>query len=188
MHQAKYTGLVPVAVRYSAHVSRNVVRWNALRHTALFTVCWLCIFTAGAIATAQEDSPRVRGVSVQKISLSGTDQSKATLVLVVSGEKFGGPSRPAAVRLINQQTGTTVSTRVISHTDSKIVVSAEVDVSTPAVTYVPQLSLAGTDVIRPEHLSDFTIEIKREEKPPGRAQPFEITYEVFKSEQYPNLY
>ena len=130
----------------------------------------------------------MRGVSVQKISLSDGDQSKATLVLVISGEKLGRPPRPATVRLINQQTGATVEARVISHADSKIVVTAEVEVSAQAVIFVPQLTLAGTDVIRPEHLSDYTIEIKREEKPTAEAKPFEITHETFKSEQYPNLY
>ncbi len=158
---------------------------KCLRYAAIFAMCWL---TTGAIARAQEDPPRVRGVSVQKISLSDTDQSKATLVLVVSGEKFGSPPRAPALRLINQQTGVTVGARIISQTDSKIVASAELDVGTQAVNYVPQLTLAGRDVIRPEHLSDYMIEIKREEKPPQDAQPFEITYETFKSEQYPNLH
>ena len=166
----------------------KVAVYSHLRHVALFALCCLCTFTTEPIAKAQEATPRVRSVSVQKISLSESDRSKATLILVVSGEKFGNSSRPTTVRLINQATGVTLPARVTSHTDSKIVASADVDVSTQAVTYVPQLTLAGADVIRPEHLSDYTIEIKQEEKPPQTAEPFEITYETFKNEQYPNLY
>ena len=159
-----------------------------MRHTVLVALCLLWTFAVGSVARAQEQNPRVRGVSVQKITLSESDPSKATLVLVISGEKFGGPARPATVRLINQLTGAIVAARIISHTDIKIVATAEVDVNAQAITYVPQLALAGIDVIRPEHLSDYTIEIKREEKADQEPKPFEITYEAFKSAQYPNLF
>lgn len=160
-----------------------------LRCAAIFVAfCLSCLYYASPASAIQNGRPRVRGVSVQKISLSDADPSQAAVVLEISGENFGKPPKPAAVKLINQETGSAIGATIVSHNDSKIVASAQVPVTTKGSKYVLQLSMDGEDVIAPDHLSDYTLEIKKDEKKPAQAAPLEITFETFKSEQYPNLY
>jgi hypothetical protein len=159
------------------------------KYAAMFVAfLLLCQSTALPTFALQSEKPRVRGVSVQKITLSESDPSQASVVLEISGENFGKPPKPAAVKLINQETGLPVSTNIISRSDSKIVASAQVPVGTKASKYVVQLSIDNVDVITPDRLSDYTLEIKKDAKAPAQAAPLEITFETFKSEQYPNLY
>ncbi|MBV8858152.1 MAG: hypothetical protein JOZ02_14570 [Acidobacteria bacterium] len=153
---------------------------------AALSITWLC--PASPSAAPQDDKPRVRGVRVQKILLLPGDPSKASLVIDIDGEKFGKPPAKAAVTLTNQETAESLTAqKIVSHNDAKIVASVDVPVATKATTYVMQLSLDGVNVIPPEQLADYTIEVKKEEKS-NKAKPLDITFETFKSPQYPNLY
>lgn len=159
-----------------------------LKQTASFLIfCFLCLGLPVHTLALQSDQPRVRGISVQKLTIAENDPTQASIVIEISGEKFGKSPQPAAVKLINQDTGATVDATIVSHNDSKIVASAQVPVGAKASKYVFQVSIDNVPVIAPDHLSDYAIEFKREKKD-DHAKPFEITFETFKSEQYPNLY
>ena len=136
-----------------------------------------------AAAAVQDAQPRVRAINVTKISLIENDSSKAAVVFEITGDKLGKAPKPV-VKLFNQETGVPVEATVVSHDDSKLVAGAQVPVGKTATKYVFQVTINNADVFMPDHLSDFTLELKREPKKDNKkADPFEITFETFKSEQ-----
>jgi hypothetical protein len=142
----------------------------------------------GATSAFQEAAPRVSEITVKKITLVENDPSKASVVFNITGEKFGKAVRPV-VKLFNQETGAGVDATVMSNDDNAISASAQVPVGKTPTKYVFQVSVNNVNIIPPDRLADFTLEVVKEEKKQDDApKPFEITFETFKSEQYPNLY
>lgn len=147
---------------------------------------WLCL--ASPALAFQDTAPRVREITVKKVALVENDTSKASVVFDITGEKFGKVTQPV-VKLFNQETGAVVEAKVMSNDDSTISAVAQVPIGKTATKYVFQVSVNNINVIAPDHLADFTLEISQEDKKQDDApKPFEITFETFKSEQYPNLY
>ena len=144
------------------------------------------IFSGVSTVLAQTEKPRVREVSVKKITIAENNPAEAVVVFEIIGEKFG-KTKPL-VQLFNEETGASIEATVISHTEDKIMASAQVPATTNGSKFVFQLTISNSNVIPPEHLADYKLEVKREEKKPKKAEPLEITFETFRSEQYPNLY
>lgn len=147
---------------------------------------WACL--ASSALAFQDIKPRVRAINVTKISLVENDSSKATVVFEITGEGFG-KTKPE-VRLLNQDTGAAVDATVTDNDDSKIIANSTVPVAKKASKYVFKVKVGAEENIIPlDHRSDFTLEFSKDQlKEDNKPKPIEITFETFKSEQYPNLY
>jgi hypothetical protein len=154
--------------------------------TSLAFIIGFILLSLPTAGFSQTDKPRVREVSVKKITIAENNQAEAVVVFEITGEKFG-KTKPS-VQLFNADTGVAVAATVISHSDNKVTASAQVPAITKGSKFVFQLTIDNANVITPEHLADYVLEVKREEKKAKKAEPLEVTFETFRSEQYPNLY
>jgi len=150
--------------------------------------CSLSFVSALPLSGQQKDKPRVRGITVRKLTVADGDQSKVTLAIEITGDKFG-PTKTPVVKLINLETGAAVAATVISHDNNKITAKVQLDVAKDPVKYEFSVTVDNESAIPEGHLSDYTVEVRKEEKPePKEVKPLEITFETFKSEEYPNLH
>ncbi|HEV7472445.1 MAG TPA: hypothetical protein VGN90_00245 [Pyrinomonadaceae bacterium] len=133
------------------------------------------------------DDPRVTGITVRKVTTSD-DKTKVTLALEISGDNFGPTTTPVVVKLINLETGADIDVSVSTHDNNLIVAGIQLPIAKKPVKYQFRVSVAGKNAVPPERLSDFTLEVGKEEKKVEAPTPFEISYETFKSEEYPNLH
>lgn len=134
-----------------------------------------------------KDEPRVTSIGVRRVT-TAEDKSKVTLALEISGDNFGGSAVVVTVKLVNLETGATLDATIVSHDNNLIVASAQVPIAKKAVKYQFRVTVAGKLAIQPGHLSDYTLEVGKEEKKEETPAPVEITYDEFKSEEYPNLH
>lgn len=139
-----------------------------------------------AVGLTQTDKPRVREVSIKKITIAENSQGEAVVLFEITGEKFG-KTKPL-VQLFNDETGASITATVISHSDNKVAGSVQLPATTKGNKFIFQLTINNANVIPPDHLADYTLEVKREEKKVKKPEPLEISFETFRSEHYPNLY
>ncbi|HKU77535.1 MAG TPA: hypothetical protein VJR02_26705 [Pyrinomonadaceae bacterium] len=169
--------------------SPSIRCFSRKRFIIFAVITGLIILGSPTAGLSQTDKPRVREVSVKKITIAENNQGAAVVVFEITGEKFG-KTKPS-VQLFNSETGASIPANVISHSDNSVTASAQLPVTTKASKFVFQLTVNNSNVISSDHLADFVLEIKREEKKKKekeKAKPLEITFETFRSEQYPNLY
>lgn len=172
----------PVNLTHPEHIQRRFTQ------SVIFAAMLLSFLGFAFSARAYpKDEPRVTSISVRKVT-TAEDKSKVTLAFEVSGDNFGGSATVVTVKLVNLETGANVDATVASHDNNLIVASAQVPIAKKAVKYQFRVTVAGKLAIQPDHLSDYTLEVGKEEKKEEAPAPVEITYDEFKSEEYPNLH
>lgn len=153
---------------------------------ALLGFCFLLFGSQPGGYALPVDEARVSGFTVRKLTTSD-DKTKVTLALEIKGNNFGTQT-PVTVKLVNLETGTAVDAIVSSHDDNLIMATVQIPLAKKSVKYQFRVTVGGRSAIQPGHLSDYTVEVGKEEKKNETPTPFEITFETFKSEEYPNLH
>jgi len=167
-------------------IPRNQVNtWPAVAITFI-----LGVFLMAAIPTIgfAQDKPLVRTITVRKLTVGEGDSPKVTLAIDITGDRFGTSEIPIMVELINLDTGAAAPAKVTKHDASKIIATIELPTSKDPVKYEFRVKVNGESAISDAHLADFSVVIKKEEEPKPKASALQITYESFKSEEYPNLH
>ena len=161
-------------------VSVNRGHGRFFMHCALLAclLCWGVTSVSARILI-----PRVTEVQLQSVGALDPTTNRASIVLTIKGDGFGNNVAEVVVKLIDKETGEVFAATVASIVDDLAVAKASV----PVATYRVIMAVKGADV---ETASDFEVELQEDsERPTAKAAtPFEITFETFKSEQYPNLY
>jgi hypothetical protein len=165
-------------------VSRQGLRAHArIGQTIAVLVCLLCSnFAPGfRYVHASDNTPRVRALKLQKVGAKDSASGKVPVVLDFVGERFGSEAANVSITLIDKKSGEVFNASVESVADDEIVAKAVV----PVAQYSIRLGIKGVNV---ESAASYELDLQEEKQEDKPATPFEITFETFKSEQYPNLY
>ncbi|HKP37355.1 MAG TPA: hypothetical protein VJT71_10885 [Pyrinomonadaceae bacterium] len=160
------------------------------RYLAAFLVSAICLISASLRPSCvfANDKPRVRNIAVRKLTVGDGEQPKVTLAIDISGDRLGTSDTSVDVVLINLDTGKPNAATITKHDAAKILATVELPTGKEPVKYEFRVKVAGENAIPEAHLSDFTVTVKKEEAPKPKAGPLPITFESFKSEEYPNLH
>jgi hypothetical protein len=157
---------------------------KAVQAVALL-LCLLCSGFAVGLnpVNAGTETPRVRSVQLQKVGAKDATSGQVPIVLDIVGEKFAASPADVSVALVNKKSGEIINASVSTVFDDEIIAKA----TAPVAQYTLKLSIKGANI---SSIASYELELQEEkaEDASKPATPFEITYETFKSEQYPNLY
>ncbi|MGB7926252.1 MAG: hypothetical protein WCF57_23630 [Pyrinomonadaceae bacterium] len=193
---SKAFGIFRISARpVSLSAIKCLTNLDLIRKSVVFTLLLsLCLSPlAGlnsAYASASAKAPRVTGMRLQQLTSPEGTPPQIPIVLEITGEGFGNPPKILSVNLINE-TGVETVTTVTTANDRRIVAISRM----PLGKYTIRLSINGLDV----DTSSYSIDLKMDDRTPtaddAAAQdaqnplaPIKLTYQTFKSQQYPNLY
>jgi hypothetical protein len=139
--------------------------------------------TAAGVVSAQGDAaPGVGGVQLRKVGAKDQASGRVPVILAVTGENLSAAPADISMRLVSKKDGRLIDVAVDSVAENEIVAKA----FAPAGEYIVELRIKGAKVVS---ASDYELELQEEAGEVGQpAKPFGISFETFKSEQYPNLY
>jgi hypothetical protein len=154
----------------------------------LFPALCLLILTVQPISVFGDQKPRVRNITVTKFTVGEGTAPKVSLAIDITGDHLGTSETKVEVSLINLDTGKSIVANVTKHDAAKIVATVDLPAEKDPVKYEFRVKVAGESAIPEAHLSDFSVVVKKEEPPKPKPSALEITFETFKSEEYPNLH
>jgi hypothetical protein len=167
---------------------------RSTRRAHILTAMILCLLLPGLASPVLGGlpKPRVRTITVKKLTVSDDKGSKVKLAIEISGDGLADSPR---VSLVNLTTGESKDATIVKHDQNKIFASIELPVEKDPAKYEFSVTVGeGKDrksAIPEGHGSDFTVEVRKEEDKPAaplKAKPLEITFDTFTSKEYPSLH
>jgi hypothetical protein len=138
--------------------------------------------TARVVSAQGDATPRVGGIQLRKLGAKDQVSGRVPVILAVMGEKLSAAPADISLRLVSKKDGGLIDVAIDSVAENEIVAKA----SAPVGEYTVELRIKGAKVVS---ASDYELELQEEAGEVGQpAKPFGISFETFKSEQYPNLY
>ena len=181
---AKFDPAIRRAIR---RAGTNSSREHVKYLFAFLVFCFLQFGPPLSRAAIAADDPRVSGITVRKLTTSD-DKKNVTLALQIKGDYFRENTK-VEVNLVNLETGVVTTAVVVSpHDENLINATVILPIEKKAVKYQFRILVDKKPAIPPGHVGDYTLDVGKEEKKETVPSPFEITYETFKSEEYPNLH